>query len=374
MTFIASAKSLPDVTILIPTWNGLSLLERFLPSVVDAAEQYLAESDARVELLIVDDASTDNSLAWLLANGFVEIATEASPLPLRMAAAVEPSRLLRQNSKLILHVVRNRKNLGFGESCNRGFQLASHELVFLLNNDVEVERDAIRPLAVHFDNREVFGVHCRVYDLQSGVECGTGKIGSFARGFLRIHRGYRVEPDKELNADLRSDLRYPSMFASGGSAMFDRNAFLSLGGFDPMLSPFYWEDVELSYRAWKRGFWVLYEPDSIARHQVSSTIGRLNPRHVRMIEQRNRLIAHWIHLHDNRLFVRHILWAMMLALTAPLRLQPTFLVSLMESLKQLSAIRKRRREEKREARRSDGEILALFKSLEHRKDLIVGPQ
>src|SRR5207249_955437 len=118
---------------------------------------------------------------------------------------------------------------------------------------------------------------CRVRDFSSGRDVGTGKMGGFARGFLRVHRSY-VTRGPQAGP-------FYSMFASGGSAMFDRRRFLELGGFDPLFAPFYLEDVELSYRAWKRGLTVAYEPRSAVRHQFSSTIASLAGRQVARVAQ-----------------------------------------------------------------------------------------
>jgi GT2 family glycosyltransferase len=159
------------------------------------------------------------------------------------------------------------------------------------------------------------------------------------------------------------------MFAGGGSAMFDRQKFLEIGGFEKLLSPFYWEDVELSYRAWKRGYSIVYEPRSVARHRVSSTIGKLDQTAVQKIEQRNRLIYHWIHLHDWPMMISHVLWVLLLALTAPLRLKPRFISSCVGALRLLPKIQRRRAEERRAARRSDREVFDLFALLEARDDL-----
>ena len=160
-----------------------------------------------------------------------------------------------------------------------------------------------------------------------------------------------------------------SMFAGGGAAMFDRKKFLDIGGFESLLSPFYWEDVELSYRAWKRGYTILYEPRSVVYHRLSSTIGKFNKRNVRKIDQRNRLVYHWIDLHDGPMLASHAMWVLLLAISAPLRLKPEFVSSCFGALKLLPRILKRRREEKRLARRSDPELFGLFTDVEQRKDL-----
>jgi GT2 family glycosyltransferase len=332
------------VTIVIPTWNGLALLKRFLPSVIAAARHYNQHSLAPTEIIVVDDGSTDSTVEWLLG---------------------ESKRLEDQKLGVDLRVLRSESNRGFGEACNLGFASASQPLVFLLNNDVEPAIDSIAPLVENFRDPLVFAVHCRVFDSNSGLECGTGKLGRFARGFIRVHKSYVPRQPNQQGGE-----GFYSMFAGGGSAMFDRRKFLDIGGFEPLLSPFYWEDVELSYRAWKRGFVVRYEPRAVARHSVSSTIGKLPRRKVRTIEQRNRLLFHWIQLHDWRMLASHATWVLLLAISAPLRLRPEFVSSCVSALKLLPRVRKRRREQKRQAKRSDREVFGLFFGLERRDDLL----
>ena len=361
------------VSIVIPTWNGLNLLQQFLPSIIAAASHYSSQLNDPVEVVIIDDGSTDATIAWLSEQGFVDAEGEIHP----------------KLKKPALRFARNQKNLGFGETCNRGFELARHSLVFLLNNDVEVDVDCIAPLVENFAEASVFAAHCRVFEFDGGRECGTGKLGSFARGFIRVHRSYAVfEPEALPSAPIpsppkrkppdshaardehsRSPLLY-SMFAGGGSAMFDRRKFLELSGFDLLLAPFYWEDVELSYRAWKRGFAVVYEPRSVTHHRVSSTIGKLGRRKIRVVEQRNRLIYHWIHLRDLGMLSSHLAWVAVLAVTAPLRLDPGFLVSVGSALLKLPAIRRRRGEEKQLQSRTDRQLFEIFKKLESTPGII----
>ena len=160
-----------------------------------------------------------------------------------------------------------------------------------------------------------------------------------------------------------------SMFASGGSAMFDRDAFLSLGGFDPLYAPFYMEDVELSYRAWKRGLTVEYEPRSTVKHRFSSTIGVVAADKVPRVGQRNRLIFHWVHLHDPRFLASHLIWIVVLLLAAPVTLKPHFIGAFFDALKRLPHVRARRREEKLASVRSDRQVLAVFAELVKRPDI-----
>jgi GT2 family glycosyltransferase len=226
--------------------------------------------------------------------------------------------------------------------------------------------NSIAPLVENFADPSVFAAHCRVFDLENGREVGTGKLGGFSRGFIRVHRSYVV---RQGSTEFQSSQLY-SMFAGGGSSMFDRLKFLEIGGFDDLLAPTYWEDVDISYRAWKRGLSILYEPQSVVHHRVSSTMRKVNQRKLRRIQQRNRLIYHWVNLHDRWLLASHIAWVALLALTAPLRLQPGFLLSVLTGLKRLPKIRKRRLDEKQAARRSDRDVFNLFVSLEKQSHVL----
>lgn len=368
----------PGVSIVIPSWNGLELLKRFLPSVIAAASHYSQQFNCSTEIVIVNDGSIDETTAWLLGQGFAEAEGDAATGRQGDAAIREsfvnagsepqsPPRPVSLSPPLLsLRLIRNETNRGFGPTCNRGFEAASFPLVFLLNNDVEVELNAIAPLVENFIDASVFAAHCRVFDLESGREVGTGKLGSFARGFIRVHRSY-VCSDKQ--STINDSDRLDSMFAGGGSAMFDRRKFIEIGGFDPLLAPIYWEDVDISYRAWKRGLSVVYEPGSVVHHRVSSTMRNVNQSKVRRMQQRHRLIYHWVNLHDRKLFLSHLAWLGLLSLTSPLRLQMGFLVSVVSALKKLPQIHKRRLEEKLAARRTDREVFELFISLEKRANV-----
>jgi GT2 family glycosyltransferase len=373
----------PAVSIVIPTWNGLDLLKRFLPSVRASAEQYAQTSEAGTEIIVVDDGSEDQTAVWLEQQGFRgQTADQSIDATSETADSLSPVRL---------RFLRSPVNQGFGSACNLGFIAAGNSLVLLLNNDVQLEPDAIAPLVENFADDRLFAVHCRVFELESGRECGVGKIGSFGRGFIRVHRSWKP-CDGARQADGNPGLKgaaegfgdssqaqttgsprrqgYYSIFAGGGSAMFKRKFFLELGEFEPLLAPFYWEDVELSYRAWKRGYRVAYEPRSIARHQISSTIGKLDKGRVRAIQQRNRLIYHWIHLHDRGLLASHLVWVAFLAVTAPIRFRPGFIKALANALRKLPQVRARRQMEKNRAKLRDREVFEVFRELEERPDVV----
>src|SRR5215471_12362779 len=135
------------ISIVIPTWNGLSLLHRFLPSVIAAAGEHAERESCQVEMIVVDDGSDDASVEWLRARGFREGSIG--------------------NENLSLSLLVNQANLGFGRACNRGVDSARFGLVLLLNNDVDIEPECIGRLAQNFSAPDVFAAHCRVIDIRS---------------------------------------------------------------------------------------------------------------------------------------------------------------------------------------------------------------
>jgi hypothetical protein len=98
---------------------------------------------------------------------------------------------------------------------------------------------------------------------------------------------------------------------------------------------------------------------------------RLSDRLRWRLQQRNRLMFHWIHLHERRYLLSHLLWVGLLFVTAPLRLQPLYMLAVIDAVRRLPQIRQRRRDEERLARRSDREVFQLFEELRRRSDLIV---
>lgn len=333
------------VSIVIPTWNGIELLKRFFPSVVLASENYLEETDSQVEIIVVDDGGTDDSYEWL---------------------TVKANEINSEKQNIELRILRNEENLGFGATCAKGIETAKFPLLFLLNNDVEISANAILPLVENFEDKKLFAAHCQAFDFDEKFVCGLGKVGRFSRGFIRVHLSYLEKFDKNQKYD-----KFYSIFASGGAAMFDREKFLEIGGFEKLLYPAYWEDIDISYRAWKRGFTIVYEPRAIVFHRVSSTMRKVNSKKLKVINQRNRIIFNWINMHDRKMFLLHFYWLFILLISAPLTMKFSFLQGFWEALKNFSEIRKRRAEEKRAAKLSDREVFSIFAELVKRDDLKV---
>lgn len=268
----------PGVSIVIPSYNGQPLLERFLPSVVATARHYVEQRQAPTELIVVDDGSSDHTVEWL---------TKHYPM---VRCLAQP------------------KNRGFSPACNTGFRAARYPIIWLLNNDIETTPTTLLPLVENFFDPKVFAVSCHAYRLNDRFEPtteidGAGRVAEIVRGFWKVYRSYDLLP----NYDRKQHPPLYTMMASGGYVAFDSEKLKTLGGFEEILAPFYWEDAELCYRAWKCGWTVLYEPESLVYHRSSATIAeQFDQKVVNVIATRNRLMMHWIHLHDWRWWLMHL--------------------------------------------------------------------
>lgn len=298
-----------DVSIVIPVWNGKELLRRSLPSVLEARKY---EGNRIEEIIFVDDCSTDRSGEYL-----------------------------EKNFKEEVKLIRHRENRGFANAANRGVRMAKGKLVCLLNQDVLVSERFLEPVVKLFVEDRVFGVslHEKGYG---------GATGEFRDGFLE-HKGMD-EKNEVCN----------SLWANGGSAVFRRKVWMKLKGFDEELfSPFYWEDVDICYRAQKRGYVVLWEPEARVLHEHESVINETNFRRKKLaiIKERNQLLFIWKNITSKNLFRRHLRGLVKRAVS-----HPGYLMVVWAALKKIKAVRRLRAVEKKEAKLSDEAILAKFSS------------
>jgi GT2 family glycosyltransferase/glycosyltransferase involved in cell wall biosynthesis len=258
---------LQKASIVIPNWNGRDLLAKYLPSVIVSIENH---PDS--EVIVVDNGSTDGSVAFI-----EEFFPDVRVLPLK-------------------------ENLGFGGGSNAGFRAAHNDIVVLLNSDMRVERDFLQPLLDGFTDEKVFSVSCQIFFSDpSKVRQETGLTESWwQQGSLRVR--HRVD---EKIRDV-----YPCAYGGGGSTAFDREKFLELGGFEEILAPFYLEDTDLGYLAWKRGWKTMFQPASVVYHEHRGTIGKkFSDAYIQGVLKKNFLLFTWKNMHEWRRLLEHFFYA-----------------------------------------------------------------
>ncbi len=313
-----------EVSIVIPTWKGRHLLEAYLPSVIDAAVAYRTGAHGTAEIVVVDDAGGDGTPEWLKSS--------------------YPDRV---------KVVTHEHNRGFSAACQTGFETARFPIVLLLNNDVRLDPHCIASMAEHFTDPRVFAVTGKIFNQDGDIFCNGGKVAHFRRGMWSTYENY------DVIADSRCDSPLLSFSAIGAFSAYDRLKFLELGGFEPLTAMV--EDVELSWRGWKRGWLVLYEPRSIAYHDASQTMDkRYSRRALDKLSRRSRILMHWMLLHDPRMFRKHLLTITARFLVCWLILDWRFYWAIFTGLANLPAIARKRRDTRRTMERSDAELLQLL--------------
>jgi len=284
-------------SIIIPNWNGKKLLEKNLPKVLETGAD---------EVIIADDGSKDGS---------VEFIKEKFP-----------------QIKVFSH-----KRLGFAKNCNRAVKRAQGDIIILLNNDVLPNKDFLNPLRFDFQDQKLFAVSFNEPQF-SWAEA------KWEKGFIHHNPGEKTKQ------------KHISFWASGGSAAFRKDLWEKLGGFDNLYSPFYWEDVDLSYRAWKRGFRIIWDPQAIVNHKHEGTIGtNFSKKYIDFISQRNQLLFIWKNITDFRMFTEHkiYLWKKIIK-------EPGFIKPFLAALIKMPKVLIRRIKESKESKVSDKEIFSLF--------------
>lgn len=296
---------LNNISVVIPNWNGKELLEKNLPSVLEAAAN---PKNRILEVIIVDDKSTDDSVSFLQKNFAGKI-------------------------KLIRHT----KNRGFSSGVNTGVRSAKGSVVVLLNTDVRPEKNFLESIIRVFADPDIFAV--------SFHEPGWSySKGEFKDGYI-VH-----SPTRE------SDKIEDTFWVSGGSGAFRRSVWVSLGGMDEkLLSPLYWEDVDLGYRALKRGYRLVWDPKAIVHHEHESTTRKLSRSYVQKIQERNHLLFIWKNLTSPNLFRKH-----MVGIIQRIFRGPGYIRIVLMALSKVSIVIKERAREKREAKISDEAVLAKY--------------
>jgi len=300
--------------------NGKELLERFFPSVIESCNFYNGKS----EIILVDNGSTDGTEKFIYKN-YPDV-----------------------------KFIRFSSNKGFSTACNTGVKEAKGDIIVLLNNDMLVEKDFLVFLVEHFDDKKVFGVRPGLKWLNDKSDFD---FNSFFIG-IRWKNGMIEFPMLKIE---NIEKPFYTPYISGGAGAFDREKWLEIGGFDESFNPVYWEDVDISYRAWKRGWILLYEPRSHVYHLQGSTIKKIfNQNYIQMISEKNRYFFIWKNISNKNFLLYHLFFIPIKILSAIFPKYSYRIKGFLLALKGLRKIRKNKKKEINFIVKNDQEIFNLF--------------
>lgn len=242
------------VAIVILNWNGREMMRRFLPSVL--------ESSPEAEVIVADNASTDDSL--------------------QMLTSEFPS--VRQ---ILLD-----RNYGFADGYNKALEQVEAEYYVLLNSDVECVNGWLSPLLSYMD------AHTEVAACQPKLLCqwqkthfeyagaAGGFVDSLGYPYCRGRVMSRVEEDHG-----QYDTSLEVLWATGACLMIRSKDYWNVGGLDGRFFA-HQEEIDLCWRLNARGRKVMCLPQSVAYHLGGGTLPQGNPRKTYLNFRNNLLLLY----------------------------------------------------------------------------------
>lgn len=306
-----------SVSVVMPTYNGCRLLKDYLPHTYDVVSRSRAVSD--FEIIVIDDASTDDTASYI-----------------------------READIPNLIYLKNDCNSGFSKTINKGIRMAKMELCLLLNNDMDIPQDFFDKTIPFLADDSVFGVCTEIRDRAGNKIIEGRKLPCMVRRELYFRE----------TTDVGDGL---TLYLCGGNALVDTRKLQELNGFNELFSPFYYEDYDLSLRAFRKGWKSLYTDATFCKHTPSSTIRNENKaRFIDVVSRRNRILLTYLHngVWDNVMLVMKVLGKY---LWAPVSRNPEKWV-FREIARDFSRIRKGARKRRREEYKKLGKLdLTVFR-------------
>ncbi len=261
------------IAVVILNWNGAEMLRRFLPSVVE-------HSQPLGEVIVADNGSTDESLE-ILQQEFPEVRT------------------------LVLD-----RNNGFAEGYNETFRRLEevapqrYEYYLLLNSDVRVTSDWLRPLHTYMEQHpEVAAAQPKLraewaHDTLEYAGAAGGYIDRYGYPFCRGRLLSVVEKDGGQYDDIAS-----VFWATGAALLIRQSDWWDVGGLDGRFFA-HNEEIDLCWRLRARGRGIVCVPQSVVYHVGGGTLPQEHPRKT-YLNFRNNLTMLFKNLPDEEL--KHVM-------------------------------------------------------------------
>ena len=220
------------IGIVVINWNGLELLKKYL--------KVLIQNSVNHNIYLIDNNSEDESVSYVSSN----------------------------HSEV--NIIKLDKNYGFAEGYNRGIQKVKEEIICIINNDVEVTKDWLKPIVKKFNNYPDLIIQPKILDINKKTYfeyagAAGGYIDKYGYPYCRGRIFETIEEDKNQYKD-------EEIFWSSGACMFlSKKIFNELGGFDKSFFA-HMEEIDFCWRAFNHGYKTHLVSSSKIYHLGAATI------------------------------------------------------------------------------------------------------
>jgi GT2 family glycosyltransferase len=228
------------IAVVILNWNGVNLLEQFLPSIM----QFSDEAD----IYVADNASTDKSILFV-----------------------------RDHFPTIT-IIENKNNFGFAQGYNEALKSVDAEIFALVNSDIEVTRNWLKPIIETFNKEpQTAIIQPKILDFKRKeyfeyAGAAGGYIDKYGYPYCRGRIFETIEKDEGQYDD------YCEILWASGACFFIRSSvYNDLKGFDNDFFA-HQEEIDLCWRAFNKGHKIKYNSQSVVYHVGGATLEMGNPK------------------------------------------------------------------------------------------------
>ena len=239
--------------VVILNWNGKSLLQQFLPSLLEHTPQ------GEAQIIVADNGSTDDSISFLKEN-YPDI-----------------------------QIIAFEENLGFAEGYNRALAQLDHQYVVLLNSDVEVTSGWLTTAIDYLDrNPEVVALQPKILSYKDKT---SFEYAGACGGYMDMY-GYPYCRGRVLNVTEKDNHQYDMvtdvLWATGACLFINLDVYKQSGGLDAYFFA-HQEEIDLCWRLVSRGMKIVCLPSSVVYHVGGATLAMESP-HKTFLNFRNNLL------------------------------------------------------------------------------------